>query len=74
MQIIKEQKAGIIGELQGQPIRQYDDSITVLFRDNEERINNKVITHKGIKYYFGCSNRQQDGTYIATMWKTRPVY
>lgn len=74
MQIIEETKAGIIGEINGQPIRQYDDSITVLFKNDQERINNKIVTHKGIKYYFGCSNRQQDGSYIATMWKNKPVY
>jgi hypothetical protein len=74
MKILKEQKAGIIGEINGQPIRQYDDSITVFFNDDQERIQNKTIKHNNTIYYFGTSNRQKDGTYIALYWKNRPVW
>lgn len=74
MKVIKEQKAGITGYIENQPIRQYDNSITVLFINDKERTENKTINYNNTIYYFGTSNRQTDGTYIATYWKNRPVW
>ena len=53
---------------------QYDDSITVHFENEAERIANKTIKHEGVIYYYGTANRQSDNTYIATYWKNRPVW
>lgn len=74
MKIIKEQKAGVIGYIENQPIRQYDDSITVLFINDKERLKNRTINYNNTVYYFGTSTRQKDNTYIATYWKNKPVW
>ena len=74
MKVIAEQKAGITGYINNQPVRQYDDSITVFFNNDQERIQNKTVKYNGITYYFGTSNKQTDGTYIAIYWKNRPMW
>jgi hypothetical protein len=74
MQVLKEQKAGITGYIDNQPVRQYDDSITVLFENREEVNKNKAVLHNGITYYYGTGTQQKDGTYITTYWKNRPVW
>ena len=74
MEILKATKAGIIGHIEDAPMRQYDDSITVHFHNEEERIATKTINHDGITYYYGTANKQTDNSYIATYWKTRPIW
>lgn len=74
MKIISEQKTGIIGYIEKESVKQYDDSITVQFQDDAERLNNKIINHNGVTYYFGSSNRNKDGSYTATFWKNKPVW
>lgn len=74
MEILNATKAGIVGHIEGKPIRQYDDSITVLFDSEAERIANKTIEYEGTLYYYGTANRQHDNTYVALYWKTRPVW
>ena len=74
MKILKEQKAGIIGYINDQPVRQYDDSIIVLFDTAEERDKNKIIMYNNILYYYGSGNLRKDGKYITTYWKNKPVW
>ena len=74
MKIIKEQKAGITGYIQGRPYKQYDDSITVQFDNVAERDKNKTINYNSITYYYGSATRQKNNTYIATYWKNKPVW
>lgn len=74
MQILKVTKAGIVGHIDGKPMRQYDDSITVHFDSEAERIATKTIDHDGVTYYYGTANKQDDNSYIATYWKNRPIW
>lgn len=74
MKILKEQKAGITGYINDQPIRQYDDSIIALFDTAEEIDKNKIIKYNGVLYYYGSGNLRNDGTYITTYWKNKPVW
>jgi len=74
MKIIKEQKAGITGYINNQPVKQYDDSIIVLFINDKERTENKTINYNVTTYYFGTSTKQKDNTYIATYWKNKPSW
>jgi hypothetical protein len=74
MQVIKEQKAGIVGYIEGNPCKQYDDNITVQFTDSTERDKNKTVNYNGIIYYYGSSTQKKDGTCTATYWKNKPVW
>jgi hypothetical protein len=74
MKIIAEHKAGSTHKMFDVEVKQYDDSINVLFENAEERDKNKVINHNGINYYYGCGNQNKDGSYIAEYWKNRPVW
>ena len=74
MKILKATKAGIVGHIDGQPMRQYDDSITVQFDNEAERIAHKTVEYEGITYFYGTSNRQKDDSYISIYWKNRPVW
>jgi hypothetical protein len=45
MKILKATKAGIVGHINGKPLRQYDDSITVHFENETERMANRTIDY-----------------------------
>jgi hypothetical protein len=75
--ILEYRPEGSTKKVFGHDIKQYDDSIIVHF-PSELDINpywkGQTIKYNNIPFFFGTSNKQGDGSFIAEFWKNKPVW